>query len=94
MVISAVVGTLQMKNWLPHFHYHLAQVTMPDNQKTGRHCACEKVLQPKGKRTKPIRLVASFEQDQQTVQAVDQAVCRHLMKFGFFQKDYDTNCDA
>ena len=42
------------------------------------------ILPPKGKRTKSIRFVAIFEDDTGNLIEVDQAVCRHLLRFGIF----------
>lgn len=45
----------------------------------------EKILQPLGRRKKVIRFVAHFETSDQEVKAVDQAIVRHLLRFGFFK---------
>ena len=44
------------------------------------------ILPPKGKRTKSIRFVAMFEGDTGKLVEVDQAICRHLLRFGFFEE--------
>ena len=43
------------------------------------------VLPPKGKRTKSIRIAATYEDDTGKLVEVDQAICRHLLRFGFFE---------
>ena len=49
----------------------------------------EKHIAPKGKRTKPMRMVAVFDNNADGGREVDQALCRHLLKFGFFCESDD-----
>ncbi len=41
-------------------------------------------LPPKGKRAKSIRFVANFEDNAENLAEVDQAICRHLLRFDIF----------